>query len=150
MEPQKQNDLFFTCSIIELIARETKNRRKLVVDLLGEKLIRHLYELADVYHCMNPLEVVEEFLEKCSIPEGNYDCDSYCYYRIPTFWEIGRVYQYLIYSVIQPNEEVIEKTVEVLSSFLVDEITNFNSSLFYSNPGYLRECYLEGEILSDD
>ena len=28
MEPQKNNDLFFTCSLIEYIARKTQNTKK--------------------------------------------------------------------------------------------------------------------------
>ncbi len=27
-EPQKENDLFYTCSLIEYIARKTKNTKK--------------------------------------------------------------------------------------------------------------------------
>lgn len=34
-ESRKENDLFFTCSLIEYIARKTKNKRSLVVDSLG-------------------------------------------------------------------------------------------------------------------
>lgn len=37
MEPQKNNDLFFTCSLIEYIARKTKNIKKEVVEKLGKK-----------------------------------------------------------------------------------------------------------------
>lgn len=33
-ESQKENDLFFTCSLIDYIARKTKNRRVDVVDAL--------------------------------------------------------------------------------------------------------------------
>ena len=29
MEPQKNNDLFFTCSLIEYIARKTKNTKNI-------------------------------------------------------------------------------------------------------------------------
>lgn len=32
-ESAKDNDLFFTCSLIEYIARKTKNRRKDVVSM---------------------------------------------------------------------------------------------------------------------
>ena len=49
-EDQKSNHLFFTCSLIEYIARKTKNRNTDVVDALGAKRIRKIYELADIYH----------------------------------------------------------------------------------------------------
>lgn len=38
-EPQEENDLFFTCSLIEYIARKTKNSKKLIIEKLGEKKI---------------------------------------------------------------------------------------------------------------
>ena len=31
-EEQKENDLFFTCSLIDYIARKTKNKRAVVVN----------------------------------------------------------------------------------------------------------------------
>ncbi len=50
---QQQNDLFYTCSLIEYIGRMTKNPRRVVVEALGEKELKHIYDLADVYHCEN-------------------------------------------------------------------------------------------------
>lgn len=37
MEPKKNSDLFFICSLIEYIARKTKNKKKYVVGKLGKK-----------------------------------------------------------------------------------------------------------------
>lgn len=43
----------------------------------------------------------------------------------------------------------IEKTIkEVFSSFISDEISNFNSNVYYSNPDYLRCSYLDGRMLA--
>ena len=43
----------------------------------------------------------------------------------------------------------IEKTIkEVFSSFISDEISNFNSNVYYSNPDYLRCSYLDGRMLT--
>ena len=49
-ENKKDNDLFFTCSLIEYISRKTKNIRGDVVNKLGKTRISKIYELADVYH----------------------------------------------------------------------------------------------------
>ncbi len=35
-EDSKANDLFFTCSLIEYIARKTKNKRSAIVNQLGK------------------------------------------------------------------------------------------------------------------
>ena len=47
-ESSKDNDLFFTCSLIDYIARKTKNTRMDVVNTLGKKRIEKIYDLADV------------------------------------------------------------------------------------------------------
>ena len=36
-EDSKQNDLFFLCSLIEYIGRQTKNKRSVIVNALGRK-----------------------------------------------------------------------------------------------------------------
>ena len=36
-ESKKDNDLFYTCSLIEYIARKTKNTRADIVNQLGQK-----------------------------------------------------------------------------------------------------------------
>lgn len=52
-EPAKENDLFFTCSLIDYIARNTKNTRADIVNALGKKNLEKIYDLADIYHSNN-------------------------------------------------------------------------------------------------
>ena len=42
-EPAKDNDLFFTCSLIDYIARKTKNKRSVVVNALGQRQLEKIY-----------------------------------------------------------------------------------------------------------
>ncbi len=46
-EPVKENDLFFTCSLIDYIARKTKNTRAKTVNALGKKNLEKIYDLAE-------------------------------------------------------------------------------------------------------
>lgn len=68
-EDGKENDLFFTCSLIEYIARKTKNKRSDTVDCLGRTAIEKIYDLADVYHSDNIETVSDEFIEKYGLKE---------------------------------------------------------------------------------
>ena len=68
-EPKKDNDLFYTCSLIDYIARKTKNERSVVVNALGKELLEKIYDLADVYHCDNIEDVDFSFLRP---PEEYY------------------------------------------------------------------------------
>lgn len=95
-ENQKDNDLFFVCSLIELIARRTKNTKKCIIEKLGKEKIKKIYELAEVYHSENIEKVSDELIEQCNIKIGEYDIISECKCRIPTIWELGRIYQRLI------------------------------------------------------
>ena len=72
-EPQKDNDLFYTCSLIDYIARKTKNTRVDVVDYLGRKRLEKIYDLADIYHSDNIDRVSGDFIEECGIKEGTFD-----------------------------------------------------------------------------
>ena len=44
-EDKQLNDLFFVCSLIEYVGRQTNNERKTIVNALGPKGIKHYYEL---------------------------------------------------------------------------------------------------------
>lgn len=146
-EAQEENDLFFTCSLIEYIARKTKNTKKLIIEKLGEKQIKKIYELAEVYHSENIEKVSDELIEKYEIEIGNYDVLLNCKYRIPTYWEIGRVYQRLILMVNNNKEQYIKTLIEVLKSWIIEKIDNYNSSMYYENPSYMYACYEEGKVL---
>ena len=95
-EDKKENDLFFTCSLIEYIARKTKNHRCTVVNALGKKWLQKIYELADVYHSDNIDRVSDDFIEESGITEGNFDNVGTARYAIPSHWDIGKVYKRLV------------------------------------------------------
>lgn len=142
---KQDNDLFFTCSLIEFIARETHNQRFDIVDALGEDLIR-IYEYADVFHCEPIAKVADDFITRNNIKNGGFDNISECKYKIPSYWEIGAVFERLIEDVC---DDVILGIKEVYSSWLASEIFNFNSDLYYQSREYLRVCWVEGEILDE-
>ena len=147
-EPQKENDLFFACSLIEYIARKTNNTKKTVVEKLGKEKIQKIYDLAEVYHSENIEKVSDELIKEAKIENGNYDIISKCEYNIPTHWDIGKVYKRLIVMLCNNDEEkYIDTAIEVLSSWIIEKIDNYNSSMYYENPSYIYECYKENKIL---
>ena len=117
-EPQKDNDLFFTCSLIDYIARKTKNIRSDVVNQLGKERLEKLYDLTDVYHCDNIDRVSDDFIEEAQIRTGTFDNVGECKYSIPSHWDIGKVYKRLIKQAAE-----------------------------YENPSYIFESYKENKML---
>ena len=72
-EDRKCNDLFYTCSLIEYIARKTQNQRSVVANALGKERISKIYDLADVYHSDNIEQVSDGFISAASISIGQFD-----------------------------------------------------------------------------
>ena len=147
-EPQKDNDLFYTCSLIDYIARKTKNVRSYVVNKLGKERLEKIYDLADVYHCDNIERVSDDFIEDANIEQGNFDNVADCGYSIPTYWDIGKVYKRLIKRVAEYEKiDIISALEKVYNSFISSKIDDYNSSVYYENPEYIFECYRENQML---
>ena len=136
-EPQKDNDLFFTCSLIDYIARKTKNTRRDVVNALGKERVARIYD-----------RVRDDFIEEAGIPTGTFDNVAACGYAIPSHWDIGKVYKRLIKQVAAAkNISIVDALFQVYNSFLSDHIDDYNSSVYYENPSYLYESFMAGHIL---
>lgn len=147
-ESQEDNNLFFTCSLIEYIARKTKNIRSEVVNKLGKDRINKIYELADVYHCDNIDAVSEDFINDANIVPGKFDNIAVCGYAIPSHWDIGKVYKRLIKMVAKEEKiEIVDALIEVYNSFISFKIDDYNSSVYYENPNYIFECYKEQKMI---
>lgn len=136
--------LFFTCSLIEYIGREQKQKRSAVVSLLGDNL-RRIYEYADVLHCEPIAKVAEEFINLSRIPEGTFDNVTACHYEAPDYWTMGEVYERLIEDVA--GEDILTALRQVYASWMDERLSDYNTDLFYQPRDYIKECYLAGEIL---
>ena len=147
MNDSLKNDIFYVCSLIEYIGRKTKNKRSEIVNIIGKEEITRQLDIAEVNHCLSFEEVSDEIIEHFNIVDGIYDNISLAKYEIPTVQSIGKVYQRLICQVISKDDEVIEMIVKVFNSFISDEISDFNTSVYYSSPDYLKQSYLEGILL---
>ena len=143
---KNNNSLFYTCSLVEFISRETKNNRKDVIEYLGEDLER-IYNYEDVFHCEPIEKVADDFIQRASIPVGSYDNISKCKYTVPDYWDIGEVFARLIEDCYEEND-VITGIKEVYQSWLTEKILNFNSDLYYQSRDYIAACFKEGMLLS--
>lgn len=144
---KNDNALFYTCSLIEFIGRQQKQRRSAVVKYLGKETIKHIYGYADVFHCEPIEKVADEFICSCGIPEGSFDNVGKCRYEVPDYWTIGEVYERLIEDISENSEcSITEWIVKIYSSWIDDAISNYNTDLYYQSREYLSECYKEGRI----
>lgn len=140
-----ENNLFYTCSLIEYIARYTNNTKKVIVQRMTYDKIEKIYKLSDIYHCENIEKIANEIIDECHIEKGNYLLKLK--EGKPTYFDIGKVYQRLILMVNADSKKLINDLIEVLSSFIIEKIDDYSSSMYYENPSYIYECYKCGKIL---
>lgn len=144
---KNNNDLFYACSLIEVIGRKTRNRRRDVIDQLGKKTVKRIYDYADVLHCEPIEKVADDFIDEYKIKEGKFDNVSECKYEVPSYWSIGAVFERLIEDSFEKEEEVITGLEEVYHSWIEEHISDYNTDFFYQSREYIALCYKEGEIL---
>ena len=146
MTGKEKNDLFYVCSLIEYIARETKNRRGVITRALGKEGIeKQLYD-AEVNHCLSFEQVGDEVVEQYHISKGEFDTITDCKYTVPSFMDIGKLYSIMIEDCAEPGKE-IDELMNIFSSFISDEISDFQTDLYYQNPSYLECSYKAGNLL---
>lgn len=147
MNSKRKDDVFYVCTLIEYIARETRNHRKNVIAYFDKDDLNRQLRLAEVNHCLSFEQVAGELIEEYNILTGNFDTVSECKYTVPSITSIGRVYQMLVLSICK-DDDVEQAMIDVFTSFICDEISDFNSNVYYSNPDYIRCSYLDGRLLA--
>lgn len=96
MTPSEQDDLFYVCSLIEYMARVTKNKRGVVAQCLGyDGIVKELKD-AGVNHCLSFEQVGEEVIERYKIPQGDFETVENCKYSVPSYTDIGRLYSIMV------------------------------------------------------
>ncbi len=146
-EDRKENDLFYTCSLIEYIGRKTKNTRAAVVNALGRSRISKIYELADVYHSDSLDRVSDDFIQDAMITGGSFDNVASAKYAVPSHWDMGKVYKRLILGISrETGMDIVDALFVAYNSFVSNKIDNYNSSFYYDAPGNILNAYLYGEV----
>ena len=105
---------------------------------LSDKELLYQLKAASANHCLSFEQVCDEWIEDYDILEGKFDNITTCRYTVSSVTSIGRVYQTFILAVMEQYEDVVEAIRKVYASFISDEISNFNSSVYYSNPDYIK------------
>ena len=147
MTKKQKDDIYYVCSLIEFIARKTKNHRQDVIRHFSKVDVERQLRLAEVNHCLSFEQVADELIEDYGVSDGDFDTVKECRYDVPSFLSIGMLYQELVLSTMK-NEDAAQGIIDVFSSFISDEISDFNSNVYYTNPDYLRCSYLEGKMLA--
>lgn len=141
------NELYFVCYMIERTARVLHQHNRYVVDCLGMEGLKRQLSIADTNHCLNPNQVVSDWIEEYQLTAGDFDItavDPNWTDKVPSDTQMGKVYARLILAVMPSDEELVETIQAVYASSLAEKIDNYNSSAYYE-PSYVQaRAYLNG------
>ena len=115
MTEKQKNDVLYVCSLIETIARKTKNHRQDVIRHFTKAGIERQLRLAEVNHCLSFEQVSDELIEDLNIPDGDFDTAAECRYTVPSATSIGMLYQGLVLSTMK-DEDAAQAILDVFSS----------------------------------
>lgn len=82
MSKEEKNGLIYVCSLIEYIARVTKNKVSDIVKMLGKAEIDRQLYLAEVNHLLSFEQVADEIIEELNITQGQYDTVQYAVLKV--------------------------------------------------------------------
>ena len=138
----------YVCALIEHIGRLTHNRNHDIAEIIGVDGIAWQLEHAQVSHCLTLDETAEEVIEEYKISQGNFDSVGNCTDNVPLPIHVARTYKSLVVNIAEDIDKPLAEIIyDVFTSYISDEISNFNTSTFYENPSYIYHSYLEGELL---
>ena len=146
MGTKNNSSLFYTCSLIEFMGRKVKRRRREIVDALGEKRVKRIYDYSDIFHCEPIEKVAAEYIEESRMTKGKFDNEVECKYQIPDYWTIGEVYERLIEDSYS-DEKILQGIWEVYHSWIDDKLSDYNTDFYYQPRDYIAAWYKKGEIL---
>ncbi|MFI3206217.1 MAG: hypothetical protein R3Y33_03115 [Clostridia bacterium] len=149
-EDKKTNDLFFTCSLIEYMARKTKNNSKYIANKLGRERLEKIYDLADVYHCENIDKVSYDFIQDSGIENGSFDNIISAKYNVPSHFDIGKIYKRLIIGIAkEKNISIIDALLFAYNSKMSDKINDYNCAFYYDSPQNILIVFLCDNMLGN-
>lgn len=142
------NDVYFVCYMIERVARRLKQHNRYVVEHLGIEGLEHELSVAQANHCLNPLQVEDEWINGYHLSNGNYDVtatDSRFTDKIPAPTQMGKVYARLIQS-LDTSDNLIETFQKVYSSPVCSIIDDYNTGAYYE-PSYVQtSAFINGSF----
>lgn len=146
-EQVTENDLYFTCYMIERIARKLRQRNRYVVNHIGKEELERILSMANVLHSENPLKVESEWIEEYHLKNGDFDIlniNPDLDVHIPSETQMGKVYMRLIVDTMVPEENYAEAILRVYNNSICEVIDNYNGSAYYEPSYVIARAYNEG------
>ena len=126
MNDKEMDEIFYVCSLIEYIARKTKNYRKDIIKYFNKEDIKRQLRLAEVNHCLSFEQVSDELIEKYHIRKGKYNLTENRNPMVSTATDIGRLFQKFILKKCEQND-LEQVLIDTFLSFDADENSDLDN-----------------------
>lgn len=141
MGKDTRNDIYYTASLLEYLARKTGNRREDLARHLGVEGIAAIYRFADVNHCLPFDQVAEELIQAHQIPSGSFFPEARLQAEgrpLPRPTQIGKSYANLVCDIQQDPALYPQALYDILCSKISTWMTEYYSAFYYSPRDYIR------------
>ncbi len=142
-----EDDLKFMCYMVERIARRLHRHNWEIMDAIPREELYRLIQTAAVLHCMNPLQVEQNWIDDFNLSPGSFDVTDvnprFCE-TIPTALQMGKVYMRLIRDTLGEDEDYIEGMIRVYHHEICNTLDNYNGSAYYEPSYYIVRAYNDG------
>lgn len=139
-----KDDIRFMCYVMEVLSRHTDNRKSDLICKMDKDYIMSLCPNKHIYATYSPKQLANEQIEKLGISDGLFSYIWWARYNIPSPVDMACLYSSLIYMF---DGDPIDNFIKVMSSPICDYIDDYNSSLYYENLLYIRDCIEAGRII---
>lgn len=106
---------------------------------LGYDPLYHLISVANVLHCENSDQVVDDMIEEYELEQGNFyieDVNRELCTNIPSELDMGKVYTRLIVDTLYPGENYIEGILRIYNDEICITLDDYNNGAYYE-PSYV-------------
>jgi len=143
---KNEEKTFYVCWLLENLGRRLHKHKSELVKEISRWRLDKLYELDDVYHCMDVDSVVDDLIEEFDIHRGMYNPLGMLNYRTPGTDEIARTYA----NIIKRNyDDDITGIIDVFDNPVVKVLEDYNTAMYYSDQDFISACFRMGNVKSE-
>lgn len=140
------NDILFVATYVEYISRATKTKHVDLVDYIGYPRLKHIYEYADVNHCLTLDQHLCEFREAYpDFQDGSYDVsEAIKGLSVESPSRAASPFARLVELLTSDRDEAIHTLWALYHRWIADALTDWKLGFYRQPPQYHLQCLRDG------
>lgn len=142
-----ENDITYTCYLIEYVSRLTLQRNKATVNKIGKEGIYHIMCFIEQYQILDPREASDEILEDFNLDIGNFvitDISPQYFTGVPDEYRMGLKYGELVLDTKLGDESYAEAIIRVYNNPVCEVIDDYECNAYEECRGNTKIAYEMG------